>query len=65
LSGGWRTTSKGSQSSILKGQKSIEADELAKAATRKLTSQLDVFFQTIEDPSIKTIEPEPKMVNII
>jgi hypothetical protein len=49
----------------LKGQKSIEADELAKAATRKLTSQLDVFFQTIEGPSIKTIEPEPKMVNII
>jgi hypothetical protein len=49
----------------LKGQKNIEADDLAKAATRKLTSQLDVFFQTIEDPSIKTIEPEPKMVNII
>jgi hypothetical protein len=26
---------------------------------------LDVFFQVIEDPSVKTVEPEPRVVNII
>jgi hypothetical protein len=26
---------------------------------------LDVFIQVIEDPSVKIVEPEPKMVNII
>jgi hypothetical protein len=25
----------------------------------------DVFFQVIEDPSIKTVEPEPRMVNVV
>jgi hypothetical protein len=25
----------------------------------------DVFFHVIKDPSIKTIEPEPRMINII
>jgi hypothetical protein len=25
----------------------------------------DVFFQVIEDPSVKIVEPEPRMVNII
>jgi hypothetical protein len=25
----------------------------------------DVFFQTIEDPSVKKVDPEPRMVNII
>jgi hypothetical protein len=25
----------------------------------------DVFFQVIKDPSIKTVEPEPRMINII
>jgi hypothetical protein len=26
---------------------------------------LDVFFQVIEDPSVKTVEPEPRMVNVV
>jgi hypothetical protein len=25
----------------------------------------DVFFEVIEDPSVKIVEPEPRMVNII
>jgi ribonuclease HI len=45
--------------------KNTETDELAKTATRKAALQPDVFFQIIEDPSIKTVEPEPRMVNII
>jgi hypothetical protein len=35
--------------------KSTEADELVKAAVRKTTLPLDVFFQTLED-SVKTVE---------
>jgi hypothetical protein len=45
--------------------KNIEADELAKADARKAVLQPDVFFQTIEDPSVKAVELEPRMVNII
>jgi hypothetical protein len=35
--------------------KNTKADELAKA----------VFFQVIEDPSVKTVKPESRMVNIM
>jgi hypothetical protein len=45
--------------------KNTEADELAKAATKKITLPPDVFFQTIVDPSVTTAEPEPRMVKII
>jgi hypothetical protein len=45
--------------------KNTEADELSKAVTNISALQLDVFFQTIKNPSIKTVEPEPRMVNII
>jgi hypothetical protein len=40
-------------------------DELAKVAARKTVLPLDLFFQTIKDPSVKTAEPEPRMVNIV
>jgi hypothetical protein len=36
-----------------------------KAAARKTRLPSDVFFQTIEDPFAKIVEPEPRMVNII
>jgi hypothetical protein len=45
--------------------KNTEADELAKAAARKMVLPSDVLFQTIKDPSVKTVEPEPRMVNIV
>jgi hypothetical protein len=45
--------------------KNTKVDELAKAAARKTTLPPDVFFQTIEDSSVKTIELEPRMVNVI
>jgi hypothetical protein len=38
---------------------------VAKIATTKAALQPDAFFQTNEDPSVKTVEPEPRMVNII
>jgi hypothetical protein len=45
--------------------KNTEADEMTKATVRKATPPLDVFFQVIEDPSIKTVEPKPRMVNVV
>jgi ribonuclease HI len=45
--------------------KNIEADELAKAAARKIVLPPDVFFQIIKDPSVKIVELKPRMVNII
>jgi ribonuclease HI len=41
------------------------ADELAKAAAKKAVVPPEVFFQVMEDPSVKIVEPEPRMVNII
>jgi ribonuclease HI len=45
--------------------KNIEADELMKATTNKAVLPPDVFFHVIEDPSVKTVESELRMVNII
>jgi hypothetical protein len=45
--------------------KNIEVDELPKAATRKAVLPPDVFFQVIEDPFVKIVELEPRVVNII
>jgi hypothetical protein len=46
-----------------------EADELVKAAARKIALHPppppDVFFQTLEDSSVKTIELELRTVNVI
>jgi hypothetical protein len=45
--------------------KNTEVDELAKAVARKAVLPPDVFFQVIKDPSVKTVEPEPRMVNVV
>jgi hypothetical protein len=45
--------------------KNGEADKLAKVVVGKTLLPLDVFFQTIEDASIKTVELEPRLINII
>jgi hypothetical protein len=45
--------------------KSAKADELAKAAARYTPLSADVFFLVISDASIKTVEPEPRVVNLI
>jgi hypothetical protein len=37
--------------------KNVEAYKLVKAAARKAVLPLDAFFQVIEDPSVKTVEP--------
>jgi hypothetical protein len=45
--------------------KNSEADELAKAAACNTPLPADVFLQTISDAMIKTIELEPRVINII
>jgi hypothetical protein len=45
--------------------KNTEADELAKATARKAVLPPNVFFQVIEDSSIKIIEPKPRMVTVV
>jgi ribonuclease HI len=45
--------------------KNTEADVLAKAAAHSTPVPTDVFFQVIEDASVKTIVLEPRLINII
>jgi hypothetical protein len=45
--------------------KNSEADELTKAVVGNNPLPADVFSQTISDTSIKTIELEPRVINII
>jgi hypothetical protein len=45
--------------------RNTEADELAKAAARNMPLPTDVFFQVMEDALVKTIESEPRLINII
>jgi hypothetical protein len=56
---------KGFTVEYIKRAENTKAGKLAKATTRKAALQPDVFFQTIEDPSVKIVKPEPRMVNII
>jgi ribonuclease HI len=45
--------------------KNVEANELAKAIAQKTALPLDVFFQTIEEAYVKTVESEPRLINVI
>jgi hypothetical protein len=45
--------------------KNAEANELAEAAVCNTPLLADVFLQIISDALIKTIELEPKVINII
>jgi hypothetical protein len=45
--------------------KNSEVDESAKAAAHNIPLPPDVFFQVVLDASIKTVEVEPRVINII
>jgi hypothetical protein len=45
--------------------KNSKDDKLTKASARNNPLPANVFLQTIIDTSIKTIEPEPRVINII
>jgi hypothetical protein len=56
---------KGFTVEYIERSKNTEADELAKTAAHNTPLPADVFLQVILDASIKTVEPEPKMINLI
>jgi hypothetical protein len=45
--------------------KNTEADDLAKVAAYNSPMPGDVFYQVLEDTSVKTVLPEPRFINII
>jgi hypothetical protein len=45
--------------------KNTEADDLGKDATHNTLMPADIFFQVLEDAFIKTVLPEPRLINII
>jgi hypothetical protein len=45
--------------------KNSKADELAKATARNTPLPADVFLQVISNACIKTIESEPRVINVI
>jgi hypothetical protein len=45
--------------------KSAEADELAKDAAHNTAMPPVVFFHVLKDASVKTVLPEPRVINII
>jgi ribonuclease HI len=55
---------KGFTTQHIERTKNTEADELAKAIAKKAVLPLDIFFHVIEDPSVKTVEPETRMRNV-
>jgi hypothetical protein len=56
---------KGFTMEYIEQSKNTKADELAKAASRNIPLPADVFLQVISDASIKTVESEPRMINLI
>jgi hypothetical protein len=56
---------KGFTVEYIEWSKSIEANELVKAAARNMPLPADVFLQVISHASIKTVELEPKTINLI
>jgi hypothetical protein len=45
--------------------KNAEANDLVKVAACNTLMLADVFFQVLEDASVKIVLPEPKVINII
>jgi ribonuclease HI len=45
--------------------KNVKVDELAKVVARNTPLPVDVFLQIISDASIKTVDPEPRVINIV
>jgi hypothetical protein len=56
---------KGFTVEYIERNKNIEANDLVKAPARNTPMPADVFFQVIEDASVKIVMPEPRFINII
>jgi hypothetical protein len=56
---------KGFTVEYIERNKNVKADDLANVAARKTPMSADVFFQVLEDASVKIVLPEPRVINII
>jgi hypothetical protein len=56
---------KGFTVEYIERNKNYEADELAKGVANNTPMPADVFFHVLEDASVKTVPPEPRVINII
>jgi hypothetical protein len=56
---------KGFTVEYIERSKNTEADELVKATTHNTPLPTDIFLLVISDASIKTVESEPKTINLI
>jgi hypothetical protein len=50
---------------VYRESQNAKADELAKAAACNTSLSADIFLQVISDASIKTVELEPRVINLI
>jgi hypothetical protein len=55
---------KGFTVEYIERSKNTEADELVKAAARNKPLPSNAVIQVISDAFIKTVEPEPRMINL-
>jgi ribonuclease HI len=56
---------KGLTVEYIERNKNTEADNLAKATAHNILMPADVFFQVLEDASVKTAVSKPRLINII
>jgi hypothetical protein len=56
---------KGFTVGYMEWNKNCEVDELAKGVAHNTPMPADIFFQVLEDASVKTAPPEPSNINII
>jgi hypothetical protein len=56
---------KGFTVEYIERNKNCEADELTKAPANNTPMPADVFFQVLEDASVKAVPPEPRVISII
>jgi predicted transcriptional regulator len=56
---------KGFTVEYIEWNKNCKANELEKAADHNSPMLADVFFQLLEEASVKTVPPEPMVINII
>jgi hypothetical protein len=56
---------KGFTVEYIEHNKTTKADDLVKATARNTSMHADVFFQVLEEASVKTVLPKPRVINII
>jgi hypothetical protein len=56
---------KGFTVEYIERNKNTKADELAKTAARNTLMPPDVFYEVLEDASVKTVLLRPRLINII